>query len=96
MLMFIRHLIAVAVLPFTVAVLIPLWIARQKGIAFGIGASAFAVATQLVGALDLAVAFCSLAPRRGIVRYEAAGRSHPGTRRGRSSSTVRIATCAIP
>jgi protein-S-isoprenylcysteine O-methyltransferase Ste14 len=54
MLMLIRHLIAVAVLPFTVAVLIPFWIARRDGIAFGMGASAFAVATQLVGVVGLA------------------------------------------
>ena len=55
MLMVIRHLVAVAVLPFTVAVVIPLWIARRDGIAFEIGPSTLAVMTQLVGVVALIV-----------------------------------------
>ena len=55
MLMLIRHLVAVAVLPFMVAVVIPIGIARRDGIAFDLGSSAFAVATQLVGVLGLAI-----------------------------------------
>ena len=55
MAMLIRHLFAVAVLPFMVAVVIPIGIARRDGIAFDLGSSAFAVATQLVGVLGLAI-----------------------------------------
>ena len=49
MVMVIRHLVAVAVLPFTVAVVIPLWIARRNATAFELGTAAGAVATQLIG-----------------------------------------------
>lgn len=42
-----RHLIAIAVLPFTVTVLIPLWLARRDGPALVLGGSP----TQMVGQL---------------------------------------------
>ena len=50
-----RHLLSIALLPFTVAVLVPLWIARRSGIAPGLGASAGALALQLLGVAVLAV-----------------------------------------
>lgn len=49
MLMLIRHLIAVAVLPFTVAVLIPLGIQQRYHVAWVLGPSAIDVAGQLSG-----------------------------------------------
>jgi protein-S-isoprenylcysteine O-methyltransferase Ste14 len=55
MLMVLRHLVAVALLPFMVAVVIPLWIARGSGIAFEIARSTVALATQLAGLVSLAV-----------------------------------------
>jgi protein-S-isoprenylcysteine O-methyltransferase Ste14 len=44
-----RHLLAVALLPFTVAVLAPIWIAQRYGIAVTFGQSAGAFILQLVG-----------------------------------------------
>jgi len=55
MLMFMRHLVAIAVLPFTVTVVIPVWIGRQNQTAFVIGGSAAYVALQLVGVAMLAL-----------------------------------------
>lgn len=51
---FLRHLFAIAVLPFTVTILVPLWIARRYGIPVALGGSAGAGALQLAGALLLA------------------------------------------
>jgi protein-S-isoprenylcysteine O-methyltransferase Ste14 len=50
-----RHLLAVALLPFTVAVLVPLWIARRSGVVAALGASAGAVAVQVLGLAALAL-----------------------------------------
>ena len=50
-----RHLLSIALLPFTVAVLAPLWIARRSGIAPALGASAGELALQLLGLAALAV-----------------------------------------
>jgi protein-S-isoprenylcysteine O-methyltransferase Ste14 len=55
MLMFMRHLIAVVVLPFTVTVVIPIWIGRQNQTALAIGGSAAHVAVQLVGVVMLTI-----------------------------------------
>jgi protein-S-isoprenylcysteine O-methyltransferase Ste14 len=44
-----RHLIAIAVLPFTVAVLIPVWLARRDGITLGVGSSLAQMALQAGG-----------------------------------------------
>jgi len=45
--MLLRHLLAVAALPFTVAVLVPYWIAQRYGVAWVIGASTSAIALQV-------------------------------------------------
>jgi protein-S-isoprenylcysteine O-methyltransferase Ste14 len=50
-----RHLIAIAVLPFTVTVLVPVWIARRYAVAPALGRSAGQVALQLVGVALLGV-----------------------------------------
>jgi protein-S-isoprenylcysteine O-methyltransferase Ste14 len=52
-----RHLLAIGVLPFTVAVLIPLWLARREGIVLGLGANPGEIAAQLVGVLPLVLGF---------------------------------------
>jgi protein-S-isoprenylcysteine O-methyltransferase Ste14 len=53
--LWLRHLIAVAMLPFTVAVLVPLWIARNHGVALRIGTGAAEIARQLAGVALLAL-----------------------------------------
>ena len=59
----VRHLLAIAVLPVTVTILIPIWIARRYGIEPGIGHSVGAIVFQAVGlvllALGLVLAFAS-------------------------------------
>jgi protein-S-isoprenylcysteine O-methyltransferase Ste14 len=47
--MWLRHLAAIAILPFTVAVLIPVRIAQRGGLAPGLGGSAAEIALQLIG-----------------------------------------------
>jgi protein-S-isoprenylcysteine O-methyltransferase Ste14 len=50
-----RQFFAIAVLPFTVAVLIPVWLARRNGIAPGVGSSLTQVLPQVGGLCLLAV-----------------------------------------
>ena len=50
-----RHVLAIAILPFTVAVLIPLRIAQRYAMTPGLGASAGQVAIQLAGAALCAI-----------------------------------------
>jgi len=45
----VRHALAIAVLPFTVAVLVPLWLARREGIAAAPAISAEGIAVQASG-----------------------------------------------
>ena len=54
MLGLLRHLVAIAVLPFTVAVLIPVWLARRDRTALGLGSSVPQMAVQVTGVLLLA------------------------------------------
>ena len=49
MITLLRHLLAIALLPFTAAVLAPIWIAQRNGIELAIGQSAGAVILQLAG-----------------------------------------------
>jgi len=50
----IRHIVAIALLPFTVAVLVPIWIARRYPVSPALGASAGGFALQLLGVALLA------------------------------------------
>lgn len=50
-----RHLLAIAILPFTVTVLVPVWIAQRYAVALALGQSAWQVVLQLVGVAFLAV-----------------------------------------
>ncbi len=49
LLWFLRHLVAIVVLPFSVAVLIPLWLARRNGTTPGLGASLPQIGLQVAG-----------------------------------------------
>ncbi len=57
MIMLARHLFAIAVLPFTVVVLIPVWIARRYGVAATLAHSAGPVLVQVVGLALLGLGF---------------------------------------
>jgi protein-S-isoprenylcysteine O-methyltransferase Ste14 len=50
-----RHALSIAILPFTVTVLVPLWIARANGIQLALAASAGGVLVQAVGLAALGV-----------------------------------------
>jgi protein-S-isoprenylcysteine O-methyltransferase Ste14 len=50
-----RHLLSIAILPVTVAVLVPLWIARRAGVRLSPGGSAAQLALQAAGVALLAV-----------------------------------------
>jgi protein-S-isoprenylcysteine O-methyltransferase Ste14 len=47
--MWFRHLLSIAILPFSVAVLVPLWIARRFGVEFSLGVGAAESASQILG-----------------------------------------------
>jgi protein-S-isoprenylcysteine O-methyltransferase Ste14 len=49
MMMLIRHLLSVVALPFMVAVVVPVWLARSNHISFTLGASGIQIVTQLAG-----------------------------------------------
>ncbi len=49
MITLLRHLLAFAILPFTVAVLLPIWIARSNGVALTLGRSVGPVFLQVIG-----------------------------------------------
>lgn len=55
MIMLLRHLFAIAVLPFTVAVLVPLWIARGNGTSLTLGTTPGVLAMQAGGVALLTV-----------------------------------------
>jgi len=55
MLMLVRHLAAIAILPFTVAVLVPFWIGRQNHVALLPGSSAAQIVSQIAGVAALAI-----------------------------------------
>jgi protein-S-isoprenylcysteine O-methyltransferase Ste14 len=50
-----RHLIAIAALPFVVTVVVPLWIARADGITPALGTDATELTLQIMGVVVLAV-----------------------------------------
>lgn len=50
-----RHLVAIVLLPFTMAVLIPLWLARRNGITLTVGLSPAQIALQTAGLVLLGI-----------------------------------------
>lgn len=57
MTMLIRHLLAIAILPFTVAVVVPMWICRRYGTTFALGHSVGPVSLQVLGVALLGLGF---------------------------------------
>lgn len=55
--MWARHLVAIAVLPFVVAVVVPLWLARRSAASLALGPGPGALGLQLAGLALLAVGF---------------------------------------
>ena len=55
MIVFLRHVLAIALLPFTVAVLVPIWIAQRNGVSVTIGSSIGLILMQLIGVILLAL-----------------------------------------
>lgn len=55
MIMLVRHLLSVAVLPFTVTVVVPVWLARTNGISVTPGNTPLRIFAQIAGLLLLAV-----------------------------------------
>lgn len=49
--LWLRHLLSIALLPFTVAVLVPWWIARRSGVELALGSGALALTLQGIGVL---------------------------------------------
>jgi protein-S-isoprenylcysteine O-methyltransferase Ste14 len=50
-----RHFLAVILLPFAVAVVIPVWLARRNGVVVGVGATLPEIGLQAIGLLILAI-----------------------------------------
>ena len=57
MIILLRHLLSIAILPFSVAVLVPVCIARRNGVVPALGQSMGEVALQLIGVVLFAVGF---------------------------------------
>jgi protein-S-isoprenylcysteine O-methyltransferase Ste14 len=57
MIKLLRQLLAIAILPFTVTVLVPIWIARHYGVTLTIGRSAGSLLVQFVGLAVLGLGF---------------------------------------
>jgi protein-S-isoprenylcysteine O-methyltransferase Ste14 len=55
MITLLRHLLAIAILPFTVAVLVPVWIAQRYGVEPGLGRSPVQILLQVAGIALLGV-----------------------------------------
>src|SRR5687767_3288926 len=55
MLMLLRHLLAVAVFPFVMAVVIPVWLARRDQVALSLAETVPLLLVQLVGVLVLVI-----------------------------------------
>ena len=55
MITILRHLLAIAILPFTVTVLVPIWIAQRNGVVPSLGRSVAQLGLQLAGLCVLGV-----------------------------------------
>ena len=53
--MILRHLLSIAILPFTVTVVIPLWLARRNQIGLSVGTTTAELIVQLMGIASLGV-----------------------------------------
>jgi protein-S-isoprenylcysteine O-methyltransferase Ste14 len=66
--MWLRHLLSIAILPFTMAVLVPVWIARRYGVepSFGGGAPQWLLQLAGIGVLALGLVFFTTSLRRFV------------------------------
>ena len=71
--MWLRHLASIALFPFTVTVIVPLWIARSSGVAPAIASSPAGLAAQCAGAAALGL---------GLVLFVASLRRFAGDGQG--------------
>lgn len=67
MLRLLRHLLAIAILPFSVTVLVPVWLARRNGTALGPGATPPALLAQAAGDREGAGTLAPWDPPRRLV-----------------------------
>ena len=90
-----RHLLSIAILPFTMTVLMPLWIARRSDTTFAFGATPSQLALQAMGMvlLALGLVFFSWSLRRFAV--EGKGTLAPWDPHASSWSTALIVTFGI-
>ena len=75
--MLLRHLLAIAALPFTVMLLVPLWIASRYGIEAKLGGSTSALFLQAVGVVVLAVGLLLFVSSLGRFASEGKGTLAP-------------------
>ena len=68
--MFVRHLLSIAILPFTVTVLVPWWLARRDQIQMRVGGTIPELLVQLAGmaALGLGITLFSASLRQFVVK----------------------------
>jgi hypothetical protein len=85
-----RHVLAIALLPFTVAVLAPICIAQRYGIAVTLGRSVGAVFLQLVGVCLACVGLFLVIAPCGDSQPKGGAPSFHGTRHACSSYMDRI------
>lgn len=55
MIRLLRHLAAIAILPFVVTVVVPTWLARRNGVTLGLSSSALGVIGQGIGLILIAI-----------------------------------------
>ncbi|HTR79252.1 MAG TPA: isoprenylcysteine carboxylmethyltransferase family protein [Gemmatimonadaceae bacterium] len=69
---FLRHLVAIALLPCMVAIVLPIWIARDGGVGLAIGATAPQILAQILGGCVLTIGLVLAAS--SIRRFAGEGR----------------------
>jgi protein-S-isoprenylcysteine O-methyltransferase Ste14 len=75
--MLLRHLLSIAILPFSVGVLVPIWIARQYSVTAAVGQSAGELAIQLAGLALLAIGLALFSASLGRFATEGEGTLAP-------------------
>ena len=90
-----RHAFAIAVLPFTMAVLVPLWLARRAGLTPVPATSAGGLTVQAAGLVLLAVGLTLFVASLRRFAIDGHGTLAPWDPRASSWCAVLIAMCAI-
>ena len=87
MIVLIRHLLAIAALPFVVAVWIPTWLARRDGLTLTSGATLTQILVQIVGMCLLVIGLALFAS--SLRRFAANSSRFPPPDRGESATGPR-------